>query len=76
MVNNVRELLQRIQSRIEENHSSMRDEPDYDGETHDKWEEENDAMDELEDAFGEMMDAFESAADVRPSLNRMAIRRD
>lgn len=73
--NNAYSLFCKIQSAIQNNYDNMREEPECDGETHDKWEEENEAMEELINAMDEAMDAFDSAAEVRPSLKRMAIDR-
>ena len=57
---------------VEANHAKLRDEPDSDGEAHDKWEAEEDALCELEEALEEAVDLYEEAMEVRKSL-RVAI---
>ena len=57
---------------VEVNHAKLREEPDSDGETHDKWEAEEDALCELEEALEEAIDQYKEAMEVRKSL-RVAI---
>lgn len=57
---------------VEANHAKLREEPDSDGDAHDKWEAEEDALCELEEALEEAIDRYEEAMEVRKSL-RVAI---
>ena len=57
---------------VEANHAKLREEPDSDGYTHDKWETEEDALCELEEALEEAIDRYEEAMEVRKGL-RVAI---
>lgn len=62
------EALKAVYRAVELNHSKLRDEPNSDGTTHDKWEAENDALSDLEEALEEAIDQYEIAMDVRKSL--------
>lgn len=53
---------------VEANHAKLREEPDSDGDTHDKWEAEEDVLCELEEALEEAIDRYEEAMEVRKSL--------
>lgn len=57
---------------VEANHAKLREEPDSDGDTHDKWEAEEDVLCELEEALEEAIDRYEETMEVRKSL-RVAI---
>ncbi len=59
---------------VEANHSKLREEPDSDGETHDKWEAEEDALCELEEALEEAIDQYEKAMEVRKSLRTAVLK--
>ena len=58
---------------VEENHSKLRAEPESDGITHDKWEEEEDALTDLEDALSEAVSQYEDAMIKRKSLKNLNI---
>ena len=73
MRTNAYKCLLKIQSAIQENHLSMRKEPDSDGEEHDKWEDDDEAMQDLEDSIEEAVSAFEAAGETRKSVRRMSI---
>lgn len=70
---NAYEVLCAIQDAVIANHENMRDEPESDGTTHDKWEEEDDALTELEDSLEGAVASFDSAVEVRRSLARMTV---
>ena len=59
--------------KIEENHSKLRAEPDSDGITHDKWEEEENALTDLEEALSEAVSQYEDAMIKRKSLKNLNI---
>lgn len=59
---------------VEANHSKLREEPDSDGETHDKWEAEEDALCELEEALEEAINQYEEAIEVRKSLRTAVLK--
>ena len=67
------EALKAVYRAVELNHSKLREEPDSDGVTHDKWEAENDALNDLEEALEEAIDQYENAMSVRKSLRTIAI---
>lgn len=58
---------------VEENHSKLRVEPESDGITHDKWEEEEDALTDLEEALSEAVSQYEDAMIKRKSLKNLNI---
>lgn len=58
---------------VEENHSKLRAEPESDGITHDKWEEEEDALTDLEEALSEAVSQYEDAMIKRKSLKNLNI---
>ena len=68
------EALMGVLRTVEANHSKLREEPDSDGETHDKWEAEEDALCELEEALGEAIDQYEGAMEVRKSLRTAVLK--
>ena len=65
--------LTEILRKVEENHSKLRAEPDSDGITHDKWEEEDDALTDLEEALSEAVSQYEDAMSKRKSLRSLNI---
>lgn len=65
--------LTEILRKVEENHAKLRDEPNSDGATHDKWEEEDDALTDLEEALGEAVSQYEDAMIKRKSLKNLNI---
>lgn len=65
--------LTEILRKVEENHSKLRAEPDSDGITHDKWEEEDDALTDLEEALSEAVSQYEDAMSKRKSLRNLNI---
>lgn len=67
------EALMGVLRTVEANHSKLREEPDSDGKTHDKWEEE-DALCELEEALEEAIDQYEGAMEVRKSLRTAVLK--
>lgn len=66
-------MLTEILRKIEENHSKLRAEPDLDGITHDKWEEEENALTDLEEALSEAVSQYEDAMIKRKSLKNLNI---
>ena len=68
------EALMGVLRTVEANHSKLREEPDSDGETHDKWEAEEDALCELEEALEEAIDQYEGAMEVRKSLRNAVLK--
>lgn len=58
---------------MEGNHSKLRAEPESDGITHDKWEEEEDALTDLEEALSEAVSQYEDAMIKRKSLKNLNI---
>lgn len=58
---------------VEKNHSKLRAEPDSDGASHDKWEEEEEALTDLEESLEEAIEQYESAMEVRRSLRTIVI---
>ena len=69
----VYDVLTEILRKVEENHSKLRAEPDSDGITHDKWEEEDDALTDLEEALSEAVSQYEDAMSKRKSLRNLNI---
>ena len=69
----VYDALTEILRKVEENHSKLRAEPDSDGITHDKWEEEDDALTDLEEALSEAVSQYEDAMSKRKSLRNLNI---
>lgn len=69
----VYDALAEILRKVEENHSKLRAEPDSDGITHDKWEEEDDALTDLEEALSEAISQYEDAMNKRKSLRNLNI---
>lgn len=65
--------LNEILHKVEENHSKLRAEPESDGITHDKWEEEEDALTDLEEALSEAVSQYEDAMIKRKSLKNLNI---
>lgn len=68
------EALQRVLHTVEANHSKLRAEPDSDGETHDKWEEEEEALNDLEEALEDALQTYETAMEIRKSLRMAALK--
>lgn len=66
-------MLTEILRKIEENHSKLRAEPDSDGITNDKWEEEENALTDLEEALSEAVSQYEDAMIKRKSLKNLNI---
>ena len=66
-------MLTEILRKIEENHSKLRAEPDSDGITHDKWEEEENALTDLEEALSEAVSQYDDAMIKRKSLKNLNI---
>ena len=58
---------------VERNHSKLRAEPDSDGASHDKWEEEEEALTDLEESLEEAIEQYENAMEVRRSLRTMVL---
>lgn len=58
---------------VEKNHSKLRAEPDSDGASHDKWEEEEEALTDLEESLEEAIEQYESAMEVRRSLRTIVL---
>ena len=67
------DVLTEILRKVEENHSKLRAEPESDGITHDKWEEEEDALTDLEEALSEAVSQSEDAMIKRKSLKNLNI---
>lgn len=76
----VESMVEEFKYKIEENYESMREEPDSDGETHDKWEEEDEActdlIDELDDLFSSvdfdsLREKYDTAITVRRSIGHI-----
>lgn len=67
------DVLTEILRKVEENHSKLRAEPESDGITHDKWEEEEDALTDLEEALSEAVSQYEDAMIKRKSLKNLNI---
>ena len=65
--------LTEILRKVEENHSKLRAEPDSDGITHDKWEEEDDALTDLEEVLSEAVSQYEDAMGKRKSLRNLNV---
>ena len=70
---NLKTLILLISSSIQNNKASFMDEPDSDGDVHDKWDEVNDALEELDEALESFESAFDTAVSLRPSLGRANI---
>lgn len=73
MKKSLEQIVPLVESAIELNLSKFREEPESDGDTHDKWDEENDAIETLQDALSEFISAFDECNSVRPSLGRANI---
>ena len=71
----VYDALRGVLQAVEANHSKLRDEPDSDGEAHDKWEAEEDALSELEEALEEAIARYEDAMEVRKSLRMIVMNK-
>lgn len=69
----VYDALKSVLAAVEKNHSKLRAEPDSDGVSHDKWEEEEEALTDLEENLEEAIEQYESAMEVRRSLRTMVI---
>lgn len=69
----VYEALRAVYRSVEINHSKLRDEPDSEGATHDKWEAENDVLEDLEEVLEEAIDQYETAMEIRKSLKTMVL---
>lgn len=69
----VYDILNTCLAAVERNHSTLRTEPDSDGATHDKWEEEDDALTDVEEALSEAIEQYENAMEVRKSLKRLSV---
>lgn len=65
--------LTEILRKVEENHAKLRAEPESDGITHDKWEDEEDALTDLEEALSEAVSQYEDAMIKRKSLKNLNI---
>lgn len=69
----VYDALKLVLAAVERNHSKLRAEPDSDGASHDKWEEEEEALTDLEESLEEAIEQYENAMEVRRSLRTMVL---
>lgn len=69
----VYDALKLVSAAVERNHSKLRAEPDSDGASHDKWEEEEEALTDLEESLEEAIEQYENAMEVRRSLRTMVL---
>lgn len=69
----VYDALKLVLAAVERNHSKLRAEPDSDGASHDKWEEEEEALTDLEESLEEAIEQYENAIEVRRSLRTMVL---
>ena len=68
----VYDALKSVLAAVEKNHSKLRAEPDSDGVSHDKWEEEE-VLTDLEESLEEAIEQYESAMEVRRSLRTIVL---